>query len=119
MMPELVPVKLRWPYVAVLGLTGLLAACSTADRLPAAPGDVEEVHAPGAYRQGLANSTDSACNAIPDSSRPQYIIGYGSLMQDDSRKRTTPQALPAHPVEISGYRRGWFSRGEGAGFGAT
>jgi len=40
-------------------------------------------------------------------------------MQDESRKRTSPSADPSHPVEVSGYRRGWFARAQGAGFGAT
>jgi hypothetical protein len=61
----------------------------------------------------------SACNGAPDASRPQYIIGYGSLMQDESRKRTSPQAGEAHPIELEGYRRGWFSRGSSVGFSTT
>ena len=40
-------------------------------------------------------------------------------MQDESRKRTSPQAGPAHPVDIRGYRRGWFARAEAVGFGTT
>jgi hypothetical protein len=40
-------------------------------------------------------------------------------MQDESRRRTSPQAGPPHPVEIKGYRRGWFARAEAVGFGAT
>src|SRR5262249_26632033 len=50
------------------------------------------------------------CGEPVDTERPQYIIGYGSLMQDASRLRTSPRAGPAHPVELEGYRRGWFSR---------
>ena len=40
-------------------------------------------------------------------------------MQDESRKRTSPQAGPAHPVEVSGYRRGWFASGDPVGFSTT
>ena len=112
-------VKLCWQHVAMLALVSCLAACSTADEHPAARRDVEGAHAPsGAYRVP-GDAIDGACNVAPDPNQSQYIIGYGSLMQDDSRKRTTPQARPAHPVEIRGYRRGWFSRAETAGFGAT
>lgn len=61
----------------------------------------------------------SACDGAPDAGRPQYIVGYGSLMQDESRKRTSPDAGPAHPVEVTGYRRGWITRGSSLGFSAT
>lgn len=44
-----------------------------------------------------------SCGDAPDLTRTQYIIGYGSLMQDESRKRTSPQAGSAQPVEVSGY----------------
>jgi hypothetical protein len=59
------------------------------------------------------------CGVPPDTSRPLYIIGYGSLMQDESRKRTSPQAGPAHPVEVHGYRRGWIAKADTGGFGTT
>lgn len=88
-------------HFAILLLTSGLAACSGVP--------------PGA-RDG---AWDTGCNAPPDAARPQYIVGYGSLMEDESRKRTTPDAGAAHPVEIEGYRRGWFARGEAAGFSAT
>ena len=53
----------------------------------------------------------AACDGRVDASRPQYIVGYGSLMQDESRSRTSPRAGPAHPIELAGYPRGWFARG--------
>ena len=59
------------------------------------------------------------CNAPPDASRIQYVVGYGSLMQGESRARTTPSAGPAHPVEVRGFRRGWYARAPGPGLGAT
>jgi hypothetical protein len=59
------------------------------------------------------------CHPRPDPDQAQYIVGYGSLMQDESRKRTSPQAGPAHPVEVSGYRRGWFARADSVGFSTT
>lgn len=89
--------------LAVLAMLLGLAACGTTP-LPVAsdPPDAEV-----------------DCHAPPDASRAQYIIGYGSLMQDESRKRTSPKAGPAHPVEVVGYRRGWFSRPTTVGFGTT
>jgi len=64
-------------------------------------------------------ASDGGCGEPLDTERPQYIIGYGSLMHDDSRLRTSPEAGPAHPVQVDGYRRGWFTRGSVAGFGST
>lgn len=59
------------------------------------------------------------CHPTPEVSRPQFVVGYGSLMEDGSRARTAPRAGPAHPVEVSGYERGWFARGSPIGFSTT
>jgi len=68
----------------------------------------------------FADSAAAApCNTEPDAALPQYIVGYGSLMQDESRLRTSPRAGPAQPVEVSGYRRGWFARTPWSHFGTT
>ena len=64
-------------------------------------------------------ASDGGCGEPLATGRAQYIVGYGSLMQDESRTRTSPRAGPAHPVEVEGYRRGWFSRGSATGFGTT
>jgi hypothetical protein len=62
---------------------------------------------------------DATCNLQPDPKAIQYIVGYGSLMQDESRRRTAPEAGPAYPVKVTGWRRGWFARGVGVGFDTT
>jgi len=67
----------------------------------------------------LAANRSGNCNALPDPTKAQYIIGYGSLMQEESRKRTTPNAGIAYPVKINGYLRGWFTKGSGVGFSTT
>ena len=59
------------------------------------------------------------CNAAPDPGKAQVVVGYGSLMQDESRMRTSPGAAAAVPVELTGFRRGWFSRSAGVGLGST
>ena len=59
------------------------------------------------------------CNSAPDATRVQYIIGYGSLMEDASRERTAPHAGPARPVVVTGFARGWYSRSKGPGLGTT
>lgn len=59
------------------------------------------------------------CGSAPDAKRVQYVIGYGSLMEDGSRARTAPYAGAARPVTVAGYQRGWFARSKGAGPGTT
>ena len=39
-----------------------------------------------------------------------YIFGYGSLIEKESRMCTTPDAKIAHPVIVTGFLRGWFAR---------
>lgn len=56
------------------------------------------------------------CHPPIDPSQTQLVIGYGSLMQEASRKRTAPSAALAVPVEVAGYRRGWFAAGQLPGF---
>ncbi|MFZ2168145.1 MAG: gamma-glutamylcyclotransferase family protein [Methylococcaceae bacterium] len=67
----------------------------------------------------LAADLSRDCNVAPDSKKPQHIIGYGSLMQDESRKRSAPNADTAYPVRVNGYRRGWFAKGGSVGFDTT
>ncbi len=67
----------------------------------------------------LAAKAGNNCNIDYDSKKQQYIIGYGSLMQDDSRKRSSPTADSAYPVEVYGFRRGWFAKGGSEGFDTT
>ncbi len=68
--------------------------------------------------RGIA-ATAGQCNPLPDSEQSQYVVGYGSLMQEESRKRTAPGAGPASPVLVKGYRRGWFAKGNPIGFDTT
>ena len=48
-----------------------------------------------------------------------YIFGYGSLIEKNSRLRTVPSALNAFPVKIRGYARGWWSRTGNVGLSTT
>ena len=112
-------INIRWQHIAILVLTSGLVACSTARQFSAPRPDLGGAATPSVASRVLSDGIGSECNVPPDSSRSQYIIGYGSLMQDESRKRTSPQAGPAYPVEIKGYRRGWFARAEAVGFSTT
>jgi len=48
-----------------------------------------------------------------------FIFGYGSLIEDESRQRTTPSARDAWPATVSGIRRGWWARGAESGLTTT
>jgi hypothetical protein len=85
----------------------------------AAPSQPQSPAAGARIEADAASRLSDDCHAAPDVGRPQYIIGYGSLMQDESRQRTAPHAGPAHPVEVSGYRRAWIARGDPVGFSTT
>lgn len=41
-----------------------------------------------------------------------YIFGYGSLINQESRKLSTSELSPAIPVKVHGLTRGWFARTE-------
>lgn len=52
-------------------------------------------------------------------SKSLFIFGYGSLIEDESRERTTPTARDAWPVRVEGIRRGWWARGSTSGLTTT
>jgi hypothetical protein len=90
-------------FVAPLALALVASACGIA---PTA-------------RTATQPAPQAACHPAIDASRPQFVVGYGSLMEDDSRRRTSPRAGAAHPIEVTGYERGWFERGSAIGFSTT
>jgi len=94
--------------IVIVSAIGGLGACASSTQLEPSPPAGETFAA-----------VDGDCHTLPASNEPQYIVGYGSLMQDESRKRTSPQAGPAHPVEVAGYRRGWFAKADSVGYGTT
>ena len=53
------------------------------------------------------------------STRPQYIFGYGSLIERESRMRTWPSAEFASPVVVKGIARGWFDQTDVPGWSPT
>jgi len=60
-----------------------------------------------------------SCHPQVDSSQPQYTIGYGSLMEDASRRRTAPNTGEALPVLVTGFERAFNARGSEVGFSTT
>ena len=59
------------------------------------------------------------CHPPIDENVPQYIIGYGSLMDETSKKRTVHDAGMSYPVEIKGFKRTWGIQGGMPGFNTT
>jgi len=63
----------------------------------------------GGLSVGVVRADD--CHPALDPSQPQYIIGYGSLMQAASKHMTDPDAGMNQPVLVSGFQRGWSLHG--------
>ncbi|NDD06887.1 MAG: gamma-glutamylcyclotransferase, partial [Proteobacteria bacterium] len=51
------------------------------------------------------------CNLNPSKNSKNYIIGYGSLMERESRMITNPQAHRVEPVLVKGFQRAWGQNG--------
>ncbi len=66
-----------------------------------------------------APAEKDACHPPVDPGAPQYIVGYGSLMEQASKQRTAPNTGENLPVEVKGYQRQWNSRGSLTGFSTT
>ncbi len=52
----------------------------------------------------------SQCYPTPDSNRPQYLVGYGSLLYEEARAAKTEKGKVVLPVWVDNHKRGWFVR---------
>ena len=52
-----------------------------------------------------------SCHPSTSGNETQYIIGYGSLMEQESKQRTSPLAGPNLPIRVQGFERGWMIHG--------
>ncbi len=59
------------------------------------------------------------CHPAIDPRLPQYIVGYGSLIDEQSKKYTDPHAQQSLPVLVKGYQRSWSVYGNLPGLNAT
>jgi cation transport regulator ChaC len=59
------------------------------------------------------------CHPKINAQVPQYLVGYGSLMDEASKRRTDPHARESFPVSIKGYKRSWSLHGDLPGFNTT
>ncbi|UZQ56141.1 hypothetical protein OOK60_08840 [Trichothermofontia sichuanensis B231] len=46
------------------------------------------------------------CHPPLNATQPQYIIGYGSLMETAFKERTAPTAGENLPILLTGFKRG-------------
>ena len=51
------------------------------------------------------------CHPPVDRGKPQYIVGYGSLMESASKRMTEPGAGINLPVLVTGFHRAWNTHG--------
>lgn len=60
----------------------------------------------------ISSSLSMANDCFPpfDKTKPQYIVGYGSLLYEQARKLTNVGFEPEVPVWVDGFRRGWLTR---------
>jgi len=63
------------------------------------------------FSLSIAQASTKDCNLKPSANSKNYIIGYGSLMERDSRMNTNPQAYRVEPVLVSGFQRVWGQNG--------
>ncbi len=57
------------------------------------------------------NARADDCHPALDPAVPQYIVGYGSLMQTASKLSTQPNAGINLPVLVTGFQRAWNTHG--------
>ncbi|WP_133305565.1 gamma-glutamylcyclotransferase family protein [Streptomyces sp. AcE210] len=80
--------------IAILGLGAAATGCT----VPQGPAEAE------------TRESDSSS---------QYIFGYGSLIQKESREETWPKVGKAFPVSVKGITRGWYDRVDTVSWGPT
>lgn len=51
------------------------------------------------------------CHPKVDAKLNQYIIGYGSLIQEHSKRKSNPLVGENVPIDVHGFKRGWFHHG--------
>ncbi|WP_189187267.1 gamma-glutamylcyclotransferase family protein [Streptomyces albiflavescens] len=80
--------------IAVLGLGATATGCTS--------------------RQGSAKAEERESD-----SSSQYVFGYASLIQKESREETWPKAGKSVPVSVRGITRGWYDRVDTVSWGPT
>ena len=66
-----------------------------------------------------AQTWGDSCHPPVNQYAKQYLIGYGSLIETESKNRTYSNTGQNIPVMIEGFRRGFFAKGAPIGFSTT
>jgi cation transport regulator ChaC len=64
-------------------------------------------HAQRHHRHQQQLSSQQQCHPDFDDNKSQYIIGYGSLIDEVSKRNTDDTAGTNYPIILSGYQRSW------------
>lgn len=67
----------------------------------------------------ISTGFTDTCHPSINSKLPQYIIGYGSLINEQSKKNTDATAGENFPVILKGYQRSWSIHGTSPGLNTT
>lgn len=62
---------------------------------------------------------EHACYPQGSNGVAQYLIGYGSLMQKESKERTYSNTGDNVPIRVYGFERSWTCKGESVSFSTT
>ena len=76
------------------------------------------VSAAGLVSEAAARD-ESACYPKIDIHGINYVVGYGSLMDAASKKRSWPKSGGDRPASVQGFERAWNVRGTNIGFSTT
>ena len=57
------------------------------------------------------NKATPHCHPAVNIKQPQFIVGYGSLMQEKSKHEDASDIGENHPVYITGFKRSWIRHG--------
>ena len=67
----------------------------------------------------IAHAWGDSCHPAMNKHERQYLIGYGSLIETESKNRTYSHTGKNIPVRLEGFQRGFFAKGTPTGFSTT
>jgi len=68
---------------------------------------------------GYAHADSARCRSAVDPQVSQYIVGYGSLMQEKSKREDSTNVSENIPIDVVGFERGWMVHSDDLRFGTT
>jgi hypothetical protein len=71
------------------------------------------------FNLNAENHSLTSCKGPVDPSKRQFLIGYGSLLLEQSKLKTEEHVKENHPIEVKGYERGWIAQTVDTQWGTT